>query len=616
MAEHKNRFHLPEALELPAMPEMPDIMVPNVTKLTKNLYGIAYQCNQLIQEYLKHQSRPDANFFIPDPAIIAKAFQDMFQKVLGNPTRLIQAQLSFWHDYIELTQNAYRRLLGQPVEPYIQPAPGDKRFRDKQWTEDFIFDFIKQSYLLAARSIHQAALQVEGLDPKTAEKVDFYTHQFVDAISPTNFVLTNPRVLKATLESGGENLVRGLSNMLEDLERGQGKLVVKMTDLDVFRLGENVAVTPGKVIHQTELMQLIQYTPTTEQVYQRPMMIVPPWINKFYILDLRSENSLVKWLVDQGFTVFMVSWVNPDERLAEMDFEHYLALGTLEAMNAIEKATGQHDVLAIGYCIGGVLMLCTLAYLAAQGDERVKSATVFATLTDFTDPGDLKVFIDEEQFESVDRGMLIKGYLEGRHMANMFNMLRANDLIWSFVINNYLLGQEPMPFDLLYWNSDTTRMPRKMHHFYLWNMYLNNKLKEPGGISLLDTPIDLGQIHMPVYFLSTREDHIAPWRSTYAGTQIVGGPKRFVLGGSGHIAGVINPPSARKYGYWTNENLPPTPEEWLAGAAEHKGSWWPDWLEWIRPNAGPLVPARVPGDTGLPIIEDAPGSYVKIRSED
>jgi polyhydroxyalkanoate synthase len=598
------------------MPDMPDIMVPNATKLAKNLYHIAFQCQQLVQEYLKHQSRPDANFFIPDPVIVSKAFQDMFQKLLANPNQLMQAQLSFWQEYGKLVQHGYQRMLGQKTEPYIKPAPGDKRFRDKDWAENFIYDFIKQSYLLAARSIHQAARQVDGLDEKTAEKIDFYTHQFVDAISPTNFILTNPRVLKTTLETGGENLVKGLSNMLEDMERGKGKLVVKMTDLDNFKLGENIAVTPGKVIFQTELMQLIQYTPTTERVHTRPMLIVPPWINKYYIMDLRPENSLIKWLVDQGFTVFVISWVNPDERLADMDFEHYMSLGTLAAIDAIEKATGQHEVNAIGYCIGGVLMLCTLAYLAAQGDERVKSATLFATMTDFSDPGELGVFIDEEQFESVDKGMQIRGYLQGREMANMFNMLRANDLIWSFVINNYLLGQEPFPFDLLYWNSDATRMPRKMHRFYLRNMYLENKLKEPGGITMLGVPIDLSEIHMPVYFLSTKEDHISPWRSNYAGTQIVGGPKRYVLGGSGHIAGVINPPSANKYAYWTNEELPPTPDEWLAGAEEHKGSWWPDWREWIKPNSGPLVDARMPGDGELEVIEDAPGSYVAVRGED
>jgi len=606
------RYHLPEAMELP---EMPDIMMPNATKLAKNLYKIGYQCQQVVQEYLKHQSRPDAHFHIPDPQIVGKSFVEMTQRMMMDPSKLMQTQLSFWQDYMNLVQNASQRMLGQNVEPAVKPIPSDKRFKDKEWTEYFVFDFIRQTYLLAARSIHKAALEVDGLDPKTAEKVDFYTHQFVDAMSPTNFVLTNPKVLRTTLETGGENLVKGLSNMLEDLERGKGKLVVKMTDLDAFTLGENVATTPGKVVYQTELMQLIQYTPTTETVYTRPMLIVPPWINKYYIMDLRPENSLIKWLVDQGFTVFVISWVNPDGELGEMDFEDYLSRGTLAAIDAIEKATGQHEVNAIGYCIGGVLILCTLSYLAAKQDERVSSATLFATMTDFDQPGELGVFIDVEQFESVDRGMQIKGYLEGRQMANMFNMLRANDLIWSFVIKNYLLGQDPFPFDLLYWNSDATRMPRKMHRFYLRNMYLDNKLKEPGGITLLDVPIDLAKINMPVYFLSTKEDHISPWGSNYAGTQIVGGPKRFVRAGSGHIAGVINPPSANKYSYWTNDNLPPTPQEWLAGAEEHPGSWWPDWLAWIKPLSGPQVKARIPGD-GLEVIEDAPGSYVQVRSEE
>jgi len=618
MTEYQKPFHIPEIRELPGMskvPEMPDIMVPNASRLARNFGKIVEKCQQLVEEYLAHQNRVDANFYIPDPLIVGKSFVEMCQKMLADPNLLAQAQMQFWQDYLNLCQIATQRAFGVNIDPPVKPVPGDKRFKDKEWAENVLYDFIKQSYLLAARSIHQTVKQVEGLDDKTAEKVDFYTRQFIDAMSPTNFVLTNPQVLKTTLATGGENLVQGLSNMLEDLKRGKGKIIVKMTDLDAFKLGENIAITPGKVVFQTELMQLIQYTPTTEQVYKRPLLIVPPWINKYYIMDLRPENSMVRWLVEQGFTVFITSWINPDAELAEMDFEDYMARGTLAAMDAIEQATGQHEVNTIGFCIGGVLMMGTLAYLAAKGDERVVSATLLATMTDFTKPGELGVFIDEEQFQHVDRMMQIQGYLAGRHMANMFNMMRANDLIWSFVIKNYLLGQEPFPFDLLYWNSDSTRMPHKMHHFYLRNMYLDNKLREPGGINLLGEAIDLRRIKAPAYFLSTKEDHISPWKSNYAGTQLVGGPCRFVLGGSGHIAGVVNPPMAKKYSYWTNPALPPTPEEWLADAQEHKGSWWPDWYNWIKPHAGEQVPARTPGD-GLTVVEDAPGSYVRIRSED
>lgn len=627
MAVQKTTTHLPEMqlleeaarltknLEKQAFVQPPHIKFPETSRFIENASKIAEQSQHLIQSYLERQSKPDANFSVPDPGIVAKAFLEMTQKMLADPNKLIQAQVKFWQDYLALLQNTSQRMMGQPVEPLVKPDPGDKRFTEAEWAENIVFDFLKQSYLLTARSFHHLVSDVQGLDKKTAEKVDFYTRRFTDAMSPTNFALTNPKVLKTTLESGGDNLVKGLRNLLEDLDRGKGYLAVKMTDMDAFQPGKNVAATPGKVIYQTELMQLLQYSPTTETVYQRPLLIVPPWINKFYILDLQPKNSFIKWATDQGFTVFVISWVNPDESLAEMDFENYLSHGTLAALDAIEQATGVNEVNLVGYCIGGTLLFCTLAYLAAKKDKRVKSATAFTTMLDFTHVGELSVFIDEEQLEHVGKGMKAKGYLEGRHMAHVFALMRANDLIWSFVIRNYLLGEDPFPFDLLFWNADSTRMPKAMHAFYLRNMYLNNKLKEPGGITMLDTPIDLGKIKAPVYFLSTKEDHIAPWKSTYAGTQLPGGPVKFVLGESGHIAGVINPPAANKYGYWTNEQLPLQPEEWLAGAQEHKGSWWLDWLEWIKPLAGEQVPARVPGDGKLTPMEDAPGSYVLMRSE-
>jgi polyhydroxyalkanoate synthase len=376
-------------------------------------------------------------------------------------------------------------------------------------------------------------------------------------------------------------------------------------------------VTPGKVVYQTQLMQLLQYNPSTDKVFKHPLLIIPPWINKYYILDLRPENSLVKWATDQGFTVFVISWINPDERLAEMGFEHYLSEGTLAALDAIEQATGEREVNAVGYCIGGTLLFCTLGYLAATKNKRIRSATALTTLLDFTKVGELSVFIDEKQFAHIDKGMERRGFLEGYHMAGVFTLLRANDLIWSFVIRNYLMGEEPFPFDLLFWNADSTRMPKAMHTFYLRNMYLDNKLKDPGGVSFLGVPIDLGEIKTPVFFLSTKEDHIAPWRSTYAGTRLPGGPVQFVLGESGHIAGVINPPAAKpKYGYWTHERLAATPDEWLENAERHTGSWWPHWLEWIKPHAGPQnVPARVPGDGKLKPLEDAPGSFVRVMSQ-
>ncbi|MCC9001523.1 MAG: class I poly(R)-hydroxyalkanoic acid synthase, partial [Candidatus Competibacter sp.] len=505
-----------------------------------------------------------------------------------------------------------KRMLGHKVQPVITPPPGDKRFADAQWAENAVFDFIKQSYLLAADSVQGLARKVEGLDDKTARRVQFYTRQFVDAMAPTNFVHTNPTVLKATLDSSGDNLVKGLQNLLGDLERGRGQLQIKMTDLKAFKPGENIAVTPGKVIFQNELLQLIQYDPSTPTVYQRPFLFVSPWINKYYIMDMRPKNSMVKWMVDQGFTVFMTSWINPDERLAHKKFEDYM-LSIVAGMDAIEQATGEREINAAGYCLGGTILLITMAYLAAQKDQRVQSAICFACMTDFSEPGELEVFIDEELITLLEKQMGERGYLDGSQMAGVFSMLRANDLIWYFVVNNYLLGKDPYPFDLLYWNSDSTRMPRDMHSFYVRNMYQKNLLRESGGITLAGVPIDLGKIKAPICFLSAYEDHIAPWKSTYAGTQLVGGPVKFVLSGSGHIAGVINPASSDKYGLWLNSKVPPSPDDWFKDAVQQEGSWWPDWLTWLQPYAGPQVPARIPGDGQLEPIEDAPGSYVKMR---
>jgi polyhydroxyalkanoate synthase subunit PhaC len=478
-----------------------------------------------------------------------------------------------------------------------------------------VFDFIKQSYLLTSRRLVDTVNQLEGFDGQTRRKLDFYTRQFVDAMAPSNFMATNPEVLRTTLESRGANLWHGLSHLLEDLARGEGRLAIRMTDLEAFAVGGNLALSPGKVIYQNDLIQLLQYAPSTEQVYQRPLLLIPPWINKYYILDLRPKNSFIKYAVDQGFTVFVISWVNPDERHADQTFEDYMVAGPLAALDAIEQATGERESTVIGYCLGGTLLACTLAYLAAKRERRIAGASFFAALTDFENPGELGVFIDEEQLAAMDEMMARRGFLEGREMATTFNMLRANDLIWSFVVNNYLLGKEPFPFDLLYWNSDSTRMPYAMHSFYLHKFYRENRLVEPGGITLCDVPIDLRRIRLPIYMLSTREDHIAPWATTYAATQLYRGDTRFVLAGSGHIAGVVNPPSQQKYGYWTNERLPPDPDDWLDGATEHPGSWWPDWAAWNAEKSGPKVPAREPGDGELRPLEEAPGSYVRVRAE-
>ncbi|HWK45670.1 MAG TPA: class I poly(R)-hydroxyalkanoic acid synthase [Stellaceae bacterium] len=588
---------------------------PDPVDLTQAVTSIAERSQRLVSEFLARQAA-EPGPVDPDPFNIGGAFLEMTAKLMTDPAALMQAQMSLWNDYMRLWQRTTQRMLGggDGAEPVIAAPKGDRRFRDAAWEDHALFDYIKQSYLLSARWMQQTVHGVQGLDDKTARKVEFYTRQFVDAIAPSNFVLTNPEVLRKTIESGGENLVKGLENMLDDLERGKGQLSITMTDPDAFKLGENIALTPGSVVFQNELMQLIQYAPATETVARRPLLIIPPWINKYYILDLRPQNSFIRWAVAEGLTVFVISWVNPDERLATKGFEDYMAEGPLAALQAIEQATGQRDLNVIGYCLGGTLLATTLAYLAKSGDKRIKSATYFTTLVDFAEAGEISVFIDDEQLTALEDKMRGRGYLEGSEMATTFNMLRANDLIWSFVVNNYLLGKEPFPFDLLYWNADATRMPAAMHSFYLRMMYQQNRLIRPGGIQIKGVPIDLTDVEIPSFILSTKEDHIAPWKSSYAATQLYKGPVKFVLSGSGHVAGVVNPPETAKYGYWTNTKLPRNPEDWLNGATQHAGSWWTDWSAWINRFAGGKVSARVPGDGALPPIEPAPGSYAKTRA--
>lgn len=592
-----------------------DARTPDPVEMSQTIAKIAERSQRLVSDFLERQQNERSDTTL-DPSNIGSAFLEMTAHLMADPGKLVQAQMNLWQDYMNLWQSTTRRMLGEPAEPVIEPESGDRRFKDADWNENQLFDFIKQSYLLSARWMQSTVGDVEGMDAKTAKKVDFYTRQFVDAMAPSNFVMTNPEVLRATMDSGGENLVRGLENLLEDLERGKGRLAIKMTDTDAFELGRDIAVTPGKVVFQTDLMQLIQYTPTTDKVCKRPLLIIPPWINKYYILDLREKNSFVRWATAEGFTVFIVSWVNPDKSLADKGFEDYMVEGPLAAFDAIEKATGEAEINVIGYCLGGTLLASTLAYMAVKKDTRVKSATFLTAMTDFTESGELGVFIDEEQLTALEEKMNTQGYLEGSHMATTFNMLRANDLIWSFVVNNYLLGKDPFPFDLLYWNSDSTRMPAAMHSFYLRKMYQENLLVKPGGIELKGVPIDLRKIKTPAFLLSTKEDHIAPWKSTYAATQLFSGPTRFVLAASGHIAGVVNHPDAGKYSHWTSPKIPASPDDWLNDAEEHAGSWWPEWAKWVRKFAGGKVAARTPGDGKLKIIEDAPGTYVRVQIHD
>src|SRR2546427_1837282 len=526
---------------------------------------------------------------------VAKTLGQVGEYWLKDPQRAVELQFALGKSYLDLWANSVKRMAGETTEPVIEPDSRDKRFADPEWSSNQFFDFLKQAYLLTVQWANRLVRDAQGLDPHARQKADFYVRQIANAIAPSNFILTNPELLRETLASNADNLVRGMHMLAEDIQAGKGDLKIRQSAADMFAVGRNLALTPGKVIFENELMQLVQYAPSTATVVKRPLLIVPPWINKFYILDLTPEKSFIKWCVDQGLTVFVISWVNPDARLAEKSFEDYMRQGPLAALDIIEQATGEREVNAVGYCVGGTLLAVTLAYLASKRDERIASATLFAAQVDFTHAGDLKVFVDEEQISAREREMSERGYLEGKKMATAFNLLRSNDLIWPYVINNYLKGKEPAPFDLLYWNSDATRMPAANHSFYLRNCYLENRLSK-GEMVIGGKKLNLKSVTVPIYNLATREDHIAPAKSVLLSSKFFGGPVRFVLAGSGHIAGVINPPDKMKYQYWTGPK--PTGgnlDGWLTKAKEHAGSWWPDWLEWIKGPDAAAVPAREPG---------------------
>ncbi|MFD2143132.1 class I poly(R)-hydroxyalkanoic acid synthase [Ancylobacter oerskovii] len=546
-------------------------------------------------------------------ADVMKTLGHVAEYWLTDPKRTVDVQSRLIGGYLSLWSSTLKRLAGEKVEPVAQPPARDGRFVDPEWSSNPFFDALKQTYLLTASWAEKLVEDAE-IDKHTKHKAEFYVRQIASAVSPSNFVFTNPELLRATFASNGENLVRGMKMLAEDIEAGDGELKIRQTDNSKFKVGGNLAVTPGKVVFQNELMQLIQYSPATETVLKTPVVIVPPWINKFYVLDLNPEKSFVRWAVEQGLTVFIVSWVNPSPALADKGFEDYMHSGVLSAIEVAKQAANVEQVHAVGYCVGGTMLAMTLAWLAAAGrDVGIRSATYFTTQVDFAQAGDLKVFIDEEQVSVLERRMLESGIMDGRVMANAFNMLRANDLIWPYVVNNYLKGQAPFPFDILYWNSDSTRLPRANHSFYLRNCYLDNKFAR-GALSLAGHRLDLGKVTVPTYSLATREDHIAPAVSVFNGLQLFGAPVRFVLAGSGHIAGVINPPARAKYQYWTGDAPAGSLEEWIAAADMHPGSWWPDWLAWLEAQDSERAPAREPGGGVLDPIEDAPGSYVKVKS--
>jgi polyhydroxyalkanoate synthase len=586
----------------------------DIEAFSHNLARLVEESGRALAAYLKprEEGRDDNSELADEIAEVVKTLGQVAEYWLADPQRTVEVQTSLGKAYLDLWASAVRRLAGEDTPPVATPAPGDKRFNDPEWTQNQFFDFLKQAYLLTAQWAERL-VDAADLNPHTKQKAEFYVRQITNALAPTNFVLTNPELLRETFVSNADNLVRGMHMLAEDIERGGGNLQIRQSDSSMFEVGRNLATTPGKVVFQNELMQLIQYAPSTETVLKRPLLIVPPWINKYYVLDLTPEKSFIKWCVDQGLTVFCISWANPDAHLAQKTFEDYVRQGPLAALDAIKEATGEDKVHALGYCVGGTLLAVTLAAMAARHDKRIASATLFAAQVDFTYAGDLKVFVDEEQVKAIEHRMSERGYLDSRSMATVFNLLRSNDLLWPYVINNYLKGKAPFPFDLLYWNSDATRLPAANHSFYLRNCYLDNKLAR-GSMTLGNTPIDLKAVTVPIYNLATREDHIAPAKSVMFGSKLFGGDVRFVVAGSGHIAGVINPPVKKKYQYWTG----PKPRSadidgWLAKAKERPGSWWPDWLLWITRQSPTEVPARVPGDGALKSIEDAPGRYVKVR---
>jgi polyhydroxyalkanoate synthase len=575
--------------------------------------GQHYQA--LMQELLERMAPDAAADSIQ--ADMREAFQAGAESLMRNPQLLWQTQARLIQDQYQLWQQGLQALSGNLGEPLVVPPKNDRRFKDEAWQQEPFYRAILQQYLLFSGAVEELVEQLDGLPEKQKRNLAFYARQMVNAMAPTNFVTTNPEVMRRTLETKGQNLIEGLAQLRRDLANSADGLNVAMTDRSAFEIGRNIAVTPGYVVYENELIQLIQYTPTTDTVFKTPLLIVPPWINKYYILDLRQDNSLVKWLVDQGHTVFLISWRNPGPAQRDLTWADYMQMGPVAAMEAIEQACGEKSVNLLSYCIGGTLAASTVAYLTStRRGRKVKSVTYMATLQDFRDPGELGVLLSEPILQGIEARMQQDGYLDGRSMAYTFNLLRENDLFWSFYVSNYLKGENPAPFDLLYWNTDGTNLPAGTHGWYLRHMYLENRLVQPGGIELDEVKIDLRKISTPSYFVSTSEDHIAKWNSTYYGALLPKGPVTFVLGGSGHIAGIVNPPARNKYGYWTNGDLPDDHEAWLAGAEHHEGSWWPHWQQWMTSggyaDTDKMVPARQPGEGELKLLEEAPGRYVRM----
>ena len=592
-------------------------VLENKDDLSTLFTEIIEKAQKVVSAYLQQGKALHETAFLIHLTSFGNSYQALLNKLITDPIKLAQLQMSYWQDYLLLYQHTMQNFwLNKAPTPIIETDSRDKRFQNPIWQEQPFFLFLKQLYLLTAQHLQNLTDEIEETDKSTAIKIKFFIRQLIDVLSPSNFFLTNPEVLQNFLRTGGKTLLKGIYNMLSDLERGDTLLNMTLTDVKAFEVGRNLAMTPGKVIFQNPLIQLIQYQPMSAQVYGKPLLIIPPWINKYYILDLSEHNSLIRWLVNQGYNIFLISWINPDKRYANIDFQDYALQGLLPAFDIIKKVTDSPKINALGFCIGGTLLATAMAYLTTKKANCIESATYLTTLLDFSEPGDIGAFIDKEQFSLLQKEMLQTGYLSGRILKMIFNLLRPNDLIWSYVIKNYLQGEEPLPIDLLFWNSDVTNLPAQMVTTYLREFYLSNQLKTSGSFKIKDTPIDLRVIKNPVYFLSTLFDHIAPWKSTYAGVKELSGPVTFVLGGAGHVAGVVNPPSKNKYGYYTNETLPEDSESWLQTAKENPGSWWTHWEQWLRNYSGDFVSAKQPGGDKIKPLEDAPGTYVLRRLEE
>ncbi|TIP83550.1 MAG: class I poly(R)-hydroxyalkanoic acid synthase [Mesorhizobium sp.] len=589
-------------------------LVKDPERFALNMARMIEQAGKAASAWAEPREKGEVRDHVAEPVVdMVKTFSKLSEYWLSDPQRALEAQTRLFSGYMTVWANSIQRLSdgGEDAEDAVKPEPGDKRFQDPEWGRNAFFDFLKQAYLVTSRWATELVEHADGLDEHTRHKASFYVKQVSNAISPSNFILTNPELFRETIASNGENLVRGMKMLAEDIAAGKGDLKLRQADYSSFEIGKNLATTPGKVVGRSDVAEILQYDPATETVLKRPLLICPPWINKFYILDLNPQKSFIRWAVEQGHTVFVISWINPDERHGTKSWEAYIREGLQYGLDTIERATGEQDVNAVGYCVGGTLLAAALALLAQEGDHRIKSATFFTTQVDFTHAGDLKVFVDEEQVAAVEKAMNEKGYLDGTKMATAFNMLRSGDLIWPYVVNNYMRGKDPLPFDLLYWNADSTRMAAANHSFYLRNCYLENRLSQ-GKMELAGREVSLKDVTIPVYNLASKEDHIAPALSVFLGSKYFGGEVDYVLAGSGHIAGVVNPPAAQKYHYWTGGKPAGDFDEWLAEATNHPGSWWPHWQRWIEAKDDTRVPARKPGNH-MKTLGDAPGTYVKVR---